>query len=178
MRLNICIIGNDGAGKSTLAAKIADSIVNDAKVVSFATPLKSNLLNIGVPTNAKPYSSEVRSFVRAYGDLMRSIHGSGFWAEQLLSDIATETKSTIVDDMRYWSEFNAWTSAFGKSTKVITVGPIVATNSNDAQSIIQVNELLRVLRQDKSSNMLHLPDIKTMPQELVDVQLNKYLNNK
>lgn len=176
----VCIIGNDGAGKSTLAKLIQTTVLTDAEVCSFASTLKADLASINVPVHKKPYSASIRNFVRSYGDLMRELYGPGYWADKLISSLNDTSHSIVVDDMRYWSELEAWTTHFGKSTKVITVGAIQPYKDDYARSVIEVNELLTVLRKDATSNTLHLPDIKTTPQEITVDLLKNYLisNNK
>lgn len=175
MSLKVCIIGNDGAGKSTLAQLIQAEISNSFNVVSFATELKQDLYELGIPTYTKPYSVDVRGFVRSYGDLMRSLCGLDYWANRLLDNEDLLTEDIVVDDMRYWSELELWTQRFGKATRVITVGPIQSTTKDEAQSVVQVNEMLRVLRADTTANMLHLPDIKKMSNSVVLQRLQQYL---
>lgn len=153
----ICIIGNDAVGKSTVANKIVDMYSADGvytEVVAFATPLKTMMATLGIPVYSKPYAAPVRNAIRAMGDVMRHLHGKSYWSKQLILHLEKlknkhpDTEQVfIVDDMRYWSEFNDWMDSYRDDAYVIAIGyPDPNVKITDADSVIEVNDLLSFLR--------------------------------
>ncbi len=196
----ICIIGNDGAGKTTTANLISNLYPN-TKVVSFASALKDDLNLLRLPVHQKPYSTELRAFIRSYGDLQRQLNSDTYWVERLFSSLESCSSSVnshssspivqfatipssiqpeewlVVDDMRYWSELNAWTNKFKTNTRIITLGSIQDTTNAIGQSVIEVNQLLTTLRKDTTRNMLHIPNNKEITKEELTNLISNYLSN-
>lgn len=191
MNRYICIIGNDAAGKSTTANKIVELYSEqgiNTEIVAFATPLKSMLFSLGVPVYTKPYPPAVRNVIRAMGDVMRHLHGKRYWSKQLICSIENTVKNNpdmsqvyVVDDMRYWSEFNDWMDTYRENAYIIAIGyPNPNVKVTDPDSVIEVNDLLGFLRNHNhglNSRLLLLEGEHSVDQRSIERFITN-INNK
>lgn len=187
-----CIIGNDSTGKSTTANLIVELYStyypqHKVEILSYAAPLKEILATYKIPVYSKPYTSNTRNVLRAFGDAMREVHGERYWSNIIVSKIkdndSTHILNTnnvyIIDDMRYWSEFNHWLESF-EDSYVIVIGYPRPTTPNDADSVVQVNELINFLRNDNHNlgNRLLLLEGNQLQDAVLIKQFISKINNK
>jgi hypothetical protein len=146
MTLIIGLCGPQGAGKST----VADYLVKTygAKRYSFAQPLKEiakrtldfsdeQVYGTQAQKDAKDprYGFSPRWFLQRLGtEGIRSVFGSGFWAETTLGIIRKERPPiAVIDDLRFLNELAQIVVANGKAIRVTCPDKPVAESTHESE---------------------------------------------
>jgi energy-coupling factor transporter ATP-binding protein EcfA2 len=100
--VRIAISGKSGSGKSTLARELSRLL--DARVLSFAAPLKDGLRAMGVLEDGDPTN---RPLLQGIASVIRSVKGPDTFVELMDRQLSRRFRraNVIIDDLRYLNEY-------------------------------------------------------------------------
>lgn len=121
----LCLAGDYGTGKSTLASAIHMLKEHDTLILPMAEALRQELKQLGYTDKElydKPTKPDVRVAMHKLGDFRRKQYGETYWAERWFLTAVKSQKSLIIcDDMRFLTDYFAF-EQYGKTLTLAYLG--------------------------------------------------------